>query len=133
MSSWVRHQRSVVLSNSAGGVADVVIGMQDIEFAAHWRLAEPSGDLIVNQYVTNTGTTPVNLVVYVSAPGMPRQQRAIGVLDPGQTATRDFRFVNGAQRLAGKDVYLGIIERGGARLNRVLSIPPLPDAVATGR
>lgn len=108
-------------------LAEVEIGMQHVEFAAHWRLDGPEGDLVISQQVTNTGDEPLNLVAYVSAPQLPRQRRPIGVVEPGRSATRTFLVPGGARLLAGKDVHVGIIETGGARLNRVLSI----SAIAT--
>ncbi len=115
---------------------DMEIGMRDVEFAAHWRLAGGDGtdadDLIIEQHVTNTGDEVLNLVAYLSGPGIARQRRAVGGLQPGQTAMRSFRVTGGALLLAGTDVHIGVIEQGGARLNRVLSIPQIGDVAVAG-
>ena len=117
-------------------LTDMEIGMRDVEFSAHWRLAggddAKADDLIINQSVTNTGPEVLNLVVYLSGPGIARRRHTIGGLLPNQTITRSFRVPDGALLLAGKDVRLGVIEQGGARMNRVLSIPEIGDtAVAS--
>jgi hypothetical protein len=50
----------------------------------------------------------------------------IADLAPGQTATRTFRIDGGAALLAGKQLRIGVAERGGiARLNQVIQIPRL--------
>ncbi len=98
--------------------------MKDVEFIAYWRLdGVNSADLLIDQSVTNTGDRPLTLTAYVSAPGMSRQRRSMGRLQPNQTATRTFRLRNGATMLAGRTVRLGVIDASGARLNRALEIP----------
>ncbi len=100
------------------------VGIKDVEFIAYWRLdAVNSADLLINQSVTNTGDRPLSLTAYVSAPGVSRQHRSLGHLQPNQTATRTFRLLGGATTLAGRTVRLGVIDESGARLNRALKIP----------
>jgi hypothetical protein len=99
------------------------VGMKGVEFIASWRLDDVnSADLLIDQSVTNTGNQPLTLTAYVSAPGMSRQRRSMGRLQPNQTATRTFRLRDGATMLAGRTVRLGVIDASGARLNRALEI-----------
>ncbi len=103
---------------------DLEVGLKNVAFASGWRAA--GDDLIVSLAVTNTGTEPLYLQAYVSAPGIRQHRRPFATLDAGQTAVRTFRLERGASILAGSRIHLGITERGGsARLNRVLDIPAL--------
>ena len=111
-------------------LAPLEVGVQGLEFAAHWRIADDRGDsadLIITETVTNTSDQRVNLTAYVSAPGLSRQRRSIGGLGPGQTAVRSFRLADGQRLMSGRRVHLGVIAESGARLNRVLEIPELGD------
>ncbi len=104
--------------------APLEVGMKDLEFIASWRLdGVNSADLLIDQSVTNTGDRPLTLTAYVSAPGMSRQRRSMGRLQPNQTTTRTFRLRDGATTLAGRTIRLGVIDESGARLNRALKIP----------
>ncbi len=106
--------------------APLEVGVEDLEFVASWhrdRSREDSTDLIITESVTNTGDTGVTLTVFVSAPGLSRQRRSIGGLQPGQTATRTFRLADGARLLPGRSIRIGVIRQDGARLNRILKIP----------
>jgi hypothetical protein len=84
---------------------------------------------LVTQTVINNGQSPIVLHAYVSAPGLSRQRRPIGTLPPGQKAVRTFRLADGARLLAGKRIRVGVIDGAGARLNRVMAIPPLTEVV----
>jgi hypothetical protein len=106
--------------------APLEVGVQDLEFVAYWQrdtLRKDSTDLIITESVTNTGDRRVTLTAFVSAPGISRQRRSIGGLQPGQTATRTFRLTDGAILLPGRRVRIGVITQDGARLNRILEIP----------
>ncbi len=108
----------------------IEMGLPGLEFAAHWWIAADHAtgrqDLIIAQYVTNTGDRPMSLSAFVSGPGIARQRRTIGALDPAQSAVRTFRLDDGARILAGRQVRVGLTEEGGtARINRVLEIPKL--------
>ncbi|MHC4083096.1 MAG: hypothetical protein ACYSU2_17435, partial [Planctomycetota bacterium] len=116
-----------------GAHANLTVGLENIEFAAYWRVVrddrDGTDDLIVTQTVTNNGPDPVVLYAYVSAPGMSRQRRPIGTLPPGQQTVRTFRLADGARLLAGKRIRVGVIDGDGARLNRIMAIPG-PETVA---
>ena len=106
--------------------APLEVGVQDLEFVAYWQrdtLRKDSTDLIITESITNTGNSGVTLTAFVSAPGISRQRRLIGGLQPGQTATRTFRLTDGARLLPGRRVRVGVITQDGARLNRILEIP----------
>ena len=107
-------------------LAPLEVGLRDLEFTAHWRIADDraeSTDLVITETVTNTGTRTVNLTAYVSAPGLSPQRRSISGLGPGETAVRSFRLADGKRLLSGRRVRLGVIAQDGARLNRELEIP----------
>ncbi len=102
--------------------AALEIGIDSIEFAAHWR-AE-GRDLIVTQIVTNVGEKPLELQGYVSAPDIAQQRRPFAVIAPGRSAVRNFTLVDGVRLLAGRRIHVGVSEKDGtARLNHVLDIP----------
>jgi hypothetical protein len=54
-----------------------------------------NGDLVVQQMITNTASTPLNAQAYALVPGYPRQQRFITDLRPGQTAIKRYIFPAG--------------------------------------
>ncbi|MHC4785811.1 MAG: hypothetical protein ACYTE6_07575, partial [Planctomycetota bacterium] len=99
--------------------ANLNVGLENIEFAAHWRVDrnERTGtdDLIVTQTITNNGPRPVALYAYVSAPGMSRQRHPVGNLTPGQKTVQTFRLPDGARLLAGKRIRVGVIDDDGVR------------------
>jgi hypothetical protein len=113
--------------------ANLAVGLENIEFSAHWRAVRNgrtgADDLLVTQTVINNGQSPIVLHAYVAAPGLSRQRRPIGTLPPGQKAVRTFRLADGARLLAGKRIRVGVIDGAGARLNRVMAIPPLTEVV----
>ncbi|MHC4209573.1 MAG: hypothetical protein ACYSWT_07645 [Planctomycetota bacterium] len=113
--------------------ANLNVGLENIEFAAHWRVDrnERTGtdDLIVTQTITNNGPRPVALYAYVSAPGMSRQRHPVGNLTPGQKTVQTFRLPDGARLLAGKRIRVGVIDDDGVRLNRIMAIPSLTEVV----
>jgi hypothetical protein len=105
---------------------DVEVGLENIRVLAGFHIA-PRGDaqdLIITQYVTNTGKDTLNLTAFLFAPEVSQMRRDIGGLQPGQTVIRRFRIRDGARRLAGRELRIGVSERDGlARLNHVLYIP----------
>ncbi|MHC4217901.1 MAG: hypothetical protein ACYSU7_05530, partial [Planctomycetota bacterium] len=112
---------------------NLTIGLENIEFAAHWQVARNDrtgiDDLIVTQTITNNGRGPAVLYAYVSAPGLSRQRHAIGTLPPGEKTVRTFRLPDGARLLSGRRIRVGVIDGDGARLNRIMEIPGLTAAV----
>ena len=109
--------------------ADVRVGLKDLDFVARWSVDPGSDDLVITQEVTNNGREPISLSAFVSTSGFSHQRRVIGELQPGQTTKRTIRLAGRAERLAGKQVYVGISELNGSlRLNRVLEIPADPRA-----
>ncbi len=80
-------------------------------------------DIIVEAAITNTSTTPRALEAAAFAPGLARQRATIGQLEPGQSITRRFIFPNGYATLAGKDVFVSLVDPSGAgRLNKSIRI-----------
>ena len=108
---------------------ELEVGLEEARMSAHWQAVHNPDtgtyDLHITQYVTNTGTRPISFDGYISAPQMPRQRRSIATLAPNRTSVKVFRIKDGARLLSGKEIRVGVIERGGnARLNQVLYIPP---------
>ncbi len=109
---------------------DLEVGLKEVRLSTQWQAVRNTQtgtyDLIVTLYLTNTGDRSLTFDGYLSAPAMSRQRRPIATLSPNRTAVKIFRITDGARLLAGKQVRVGIVERGGnARLNRILNIPPL--------
>ncbi len=106
------------------------VGLRDIELQARWSVvSNPQtgvDDLIVTQYVTNNTAEVVNLNVYLLGAGVGRKRRVLPPLAPGETAVRSFRLPDGAAKLSGKQVRIGISQRNGSgQLNKVIRIPDL--------
>ncbi|MCH8315541.1 MAG: hypothetical protein IIA64_06165 [Planctomycetes bacterium] len=111
---------------------ELEVGLKEVRLSTQWQavrnIQTGTYDLIVMLYLTNTGDRALTFDGYLSAPEMSRQRRPIATLSPGRTAVKIFRITDGARLLAGKQVRVGIVERGGnARLNRILDIPPFAD------
>lgn len=110
--------------------SEIEVGLKNIELAASWTVVENprtgETDLVLTQAVTNRGQQPMNLELYVLAPGISQHRRVIPGLPAGDTAVRSFRIPGGAAILAGKQVRVGVSERdGNTRLNRLLTITPM--------
>lgn len=68
----------------------VKLGLSDVGLQS---LAVRSGDeVIVQQIITNYGSEPINYNAFVSIAGLPRQERIISSLGPGQQAIRKYRL-----------------------------------------
>jgi len=107
---------------------ELEVGLKEARMSAYWQAVHNPDtgtyDLHITQYVTNTGTQPISLDGYMSAPQMPRKRNNFATLQPNRTSVKVFKVHNGAKLLAGKEIRVGVIERGGnARLNKILYIP----------
>lgn len=110
--------------------SEIEIGLEHLDLHATWRVARNvrtgEDDLIITQYIANTGDDPVSLDAYILGPNIRQQRRVVGGLEPGEMAIRTFRVPNGASLLSGQSIRVGIAERGGiARLNKVLEVSDL--------
>ncbi|MHC4109337.1 MAG: hypothetical protein ACYSTY_14770 [Planctomycetota bacterium] len=108
--------------------ADLEVGLEGIEFVATWSVARSPltgrDDLVITQYVTNNTQQGIAFDAYLRAPDVRHQRRALGSLAPGETAVRSFPILDGVALLAGKQIHVGVTERGGvAQLNKVIEIP----------
>ncbi len=107
---------------------EVEVGLKTLKCTPVWRTAlnprTGRTDLVVGLTILNRGPRPVNLDVYLFAPEFPRLHKLIGGLRPGDTAIRSFYLDDGARRLSGSEIGVGVQERDGdARLNFSLDIP----------
>lgn len=111
--------------------AALEVGLENIQVTPAWSLARNAEtgelDLIVTQYITNSGDQIMQLDAFLSAPGVSQRRRPIAGLAPGETVARIFQIQNGAALLSGKRIRCGVSDRdGAARLNQALDIPVLP-------
>ena len=108
--------------------SDFELGLEGLELISSWRLSRNQNgelrDIVVSAHISNTGDRPLNLDAFVLAPGFPRNNRTISRLQPGDTAVKTFYLANGAERLPGQTVLVGVGELDStARLNRRIDIP----------
>ncbi len=106
--------------------APLTIGLKDIEFHPTLSVeAGPAGnDVVITAIVTNRGQQPRSLYAFAMASDVPRQQRIIAQLGPGQSTIKRFRLPGAADRLAGESVRVGLREMdGAAMLNQKLQVP----------
>jgi hypothetical protein len=80
-------------------------------------------DLVVTVSIINQGDRPTTLRAFAVAPGFAREQAPVSELGPGQSTVLRFTYRDGAQRLRGERVRVGLIEVDGAgRLNKSVTI-----------
>lgn len=51
-------------------------------------------DLVVQQFITNYGQTPLDYTAFAICPGRARQERLVVGIDPGSTVIKKYRFIN---------------------------------------
>lgn len=92
----------------------------DLDATAQWTAptpASPGTDLVIQQVITNTSSTPLNAQAYALVPGLARQQRFIIDLQPGQSTIKRFTFSNAdVTDLATKSAAVGIRQSDGKTL-----------------
>ncbi len=106
----------------------IEVGLPGVDFQAHWRIAQSvtdgRADLVVYEYVTNTGSQILSLEAFAVAPEYHHKRKPIVDLPPGQSAVRIFHFPDGVQKLRGITLRVGVTEtEGPGRLNREITIP----------
>ncbi|MGP1310746.1 MAG: hypothetical protein ACTS27_11165, partial [Phycisphaerales bacterium] len=80
-------------------------------------------DLVVTVSIINQGDRPTTLRAFAVAPGYAREQAPVSQLGPGQSTVLRFTYRDGAERLRGERVRVGLIEVDGAgRLNKSVTI-----------
>lgn len=91
------------LSYQAAVTSDIV------EMECHAQLL-PTGQLVLQQVITNLSQAPLNCQAYAMAPGLPRQQRYVMDLRPGQSTIKRFTFTLPTKpaEYAGKTATLGL-------------------------
>ncbi len=104
------------------------IGLDDVQLTASYRFAPSEDgegeDLIVSLVITNIGEGPVSLSAYLAAPEFAREQAPVSALAPGQAARKTFRLRDGAEKLHGQRIRVGLIESDGlGRLNKTIKLP----------
>jgi hypothetical protein len=72
------------------------------------------GELVVQQIITNYGTTPIDYTAFASVPGRARQERLVAKLGPGKSVVRRYRFV--APETSVKAIRSGLKELQGSRM-----------------
>lgn len=109
-------------------IKDVTVGLEHIDFAAavssRWNEETGEDDLVITQYITNTGSQPINLEAFMLGRGVAHERRLIAGLSPGEMAIRTFIIPDGANTLAGERIRVGVVERDGVgRLNQIVDVP----------
>jgi len=108
--------------------SELVVGLEEIEVNASWRVATNARgeavDLVISAHITNRADSPLNLEASALAPGFSRMHRTASRLPPGETVVKSFFLPDGALRLAGKSIQIGVgpIDSPG-RVNTLLTIP----------
>lgn len=107
--------------------APVEIGLSTLQMTPTYSFVrndagEPT-DLLVTVSIINQGDRAATLRAFAVAPGYAREQAPVSALGPGQSAVVRFTYRNGASRLQGQRVRVGLIEIDGAgRLNKSVTI-----------
>jgi len=72
-------------------------------------------DLLVQQMITNYSEQPISYTAYAAYPGVARQERLIGSLEPGRTIIKLYRF-KGVKFIPGATVRCGVRQLEGTRV-----------------
>ena len=103
------------------------IGLEDIEYqpTLSVRRGKSGGeDVVISALVNNRGDRDRSLYAFALAPDLPRQQRLIMKLGPGESTIKQFRFVGAAESLSGGQIRVGLREvNGSAAINQLLDVP----------
>jgi hypothetical protein len=105
----------------------IEIGLPTVDLSVTYSY-EPSpdgrtSDVVVTAVISNIADRPVTMEAFSLAPGYRVFDAPVSDLQPGSSATRRFRYENGAVELRGKTVRVGIKEQDGTgRLNKTLNI-----------
>jgi hypothetical protein len=108
--------------------SELVVGLEEIEVNASWRVATNARgeavDLVISAHITNRADTPINLEASALAPGFSRMHRTASRVPPGETVVKTFLLPDGAIRLAGRSIQIGVgpIDTPG-RVNTLIAIP----------
>ena len=102
--------------------APIEVGLDDLEVESKLRVR--GDDVVVTLRVTSHGGGVRSYYGFVLAPGMPRQQRIISTLAPGQSVVKTFVVQGGRTALAGEVIRSGVRQIDGPEvLNHVLNVP----------
>jgi hypothetical protein len=103
----------------------IEVGLENIrmDLVAGYEPGPEGADVVVYVVVTNTGDTPENISLSVSAPGFNRQRSAATPALPGRRMIKAFPFRGGRALLAGEEVVVGLtIRESGERLRDAIRI-----------
>ncbi len=90
------------------------VGLADVGLRTVAR--RESGDLVVQQDITNYGGDVINYTAFVLVPGRARQERLVMRLGPGQSTTKLYRFTGAGVVAPGTAVRSGLRELEGTRI-----------------
>lgn len=103
----------------------VTVGLESVWLQTAYRfgVGDAASDLLVEAAVTNTGSDPISVDLFVNAPGFARQRRSVRAIAPGETVVRVLPLSDGRAMLAGKEVNIGLQLPGDSgRLRKTLRI-----------
>jgi len=102
------------------------IGLPHVQMtASHHLTTSPAGDgdLVVTVVITNTGSRPISLTAFASAPDFARQSIPVSDLPPTESTVKRFIFDGAGALPEGARVRTGLIEASGlGRLNKTLVV-----------
>lgn len=69
----------------------VTVGLADVGLRS-FALRTAGGEVVVQQIITNYGSTPIDYTAFAQVPGRARQERLVSNLGPGKSVVRRYRF-----------------------------------------
>ncbi|HBS28158.1 MAG TPA: hypothetical protein DEB06_01615 [Phycisphaerales bacterium] len=106
---------------------DLEIGLPSVELLPSLRYERDSAgnpsDVVVLVRIINRSEKPITLEAFAQAPGYKNFFLPVSQLEPAGSTVRVFRFENGATRLRGRSVRVGVKEQDGTgRLNKTITV-----------
>ncbi len=104
------------------------IGLKEVDLRTNYRFAQNEAgewkDIIVDITVQNLASTAQTFEILCRAGGYVDNQSAISRLPASDSATRQFRYADGASNLAGGRIRVTLLEKADTgRLNKTIEIP----------
>lgn len=91
----------------------VTVGLADVGLRS-FALRIDGGDVIVQQVITNYGSSPIDYTGFAQVPGRARQEKLVSNLGPGKSVVRRYRFAPPAEGT--KTIRSGLKELQGNRM-----------------
>ena len=92
----------------------VTVGLADVGMRS-FALRVDGGEVVVQQIITNYGSSPIDYTAFAQVPGRARQERLVSNLAPGKSVVRRYRFA-AATAVEAKSCRSGLKELQGVRM-----------------